>query len=102
MSTQKRRAARKNQPKRTTTKPKRPPLLSSDEILAALRRLGFEDGPAKGSSHLSMHRPREGGGNDVVSVVIGEKEVPRGTLAGILDTGNITLDDFLKALGRRR
>ncbi len=65
--------------------------------MAALRRLGFVDGPAKGSSHQSMHRPRPEGGHDTVSVVMGEKEVPAGTLDGILLTGNVALTEFLDA-----
>ena len=101
MSTQRRRDARKNQAKRVTPKPQSTPLVSSNKILAALRRLGFNDGPAKGSSHLSMHRARPNGGYDVTSVVLAEKEVPQGTLDGILATANVSLDEFLKALKRR-
>jgi len=88
--------------KRTSPKPRPLPLVSSNRVLTALRRLGFIDGPAKGSSHLSMHRLRADGKIDVVSVVLDQNPMPRGTLHGILKTGNVSHLDFLKALGVKR
>lgn len=102
MSTQRRRAARKNRPKRATPKPIPLPITSSVKIQAAFRRLGFIDGPTKGSSHQSMHRARADGGHDVISLVMGESKVPKGTLDGILKTGNVSPDEFRKALKRKR
>ena len=83
-------------------KPVRLPLVSSAQLVAALHRLGFQDGPAKGSSHVSMWRARPDGGKDVTSVVLGRKEIPRGTLRGILEVANVAETDFLSALGKRR
>ena len=85
-----------------TPKPKPLPLVSSERLVAALHRLGFFDGPAKGSSHVSMWRPRAGGGKDVTSVVIGKKEVSRGTLKGILELGHVTQTEFVDALRKGR
>jgi hypothetical protein len=34
--------------------------------------------------------------------VVGEKEVPRGTLKGILDVANVTHAEFLAALSKKR
>jgi predicted RNA binding protein YcfA (HicA-like mRNA interferase family) len=78
------------------------PLTSSDRTIAALRRLGFLDGPTKGSSHISMFRPRADGGKDVTSVVTGKKEIPRGTLKGILEVARVTQIEFLAALNKDR
>ena len=84
--------------KRKSPKAQRLPLISSDRLVAALHRLGFVDGPAKGSSHLSMWRARTDGGKDVTSVVLGKKQIPRGTLKGILELARVTQDEFLAAL----
>lgn len=93
----------KRQPAKGSRPKQRPlPLASSDQTVAALHRLGFFDGPAKGSSHTSMWRPRAGGGKDVTSVVLGKKEIPRGTLKGILELGNVTQAEFLAALKKQR
>lgn len=67
-----------------------------------MRRLGFVDGPAKGSSHLSMHRTRPDGKIDVVSVVVDQNPMPRGTLHGILKTGDVSHAEFMTALGKKR
>lgn len=88
--------------KRKTAKPRPLPLISSDRIVAALHRLGFFDGLSKGSSHVSMWRPRAGGGKDVTAVVMGKKEVPRGTLKGILDLARVTQGEFIAALHKER
>jgi len=88
--------------KRPSPKPRPLPLVSSNKVLVALRHLGFVDGPAKGSSHLSMHRRRPDRKIDVVSVVLDQNPMPRGTLRGILRTGNVSHPDFMKALGLKR
>ena len=49
-----------------------------------------------------MWRPRAGGGKDVTSVVIGKKEVSRGTLKGILELGHVTQTEFVDALRKGR
>lgn len=90
--------ARKNKSMRSSPKPLRLPLVSSDKLIAALHRLGFNDGPYKGSSHNSMWRPRDGGGKDVTSVVLAQKEIPRGTLKAILELANVSAADFKRAL----
>lgn len=92
----------KSAPRRRSPKPSPLPLVSSDQLVAALRRLKFLDGPAKGSSHLSMWRPRPGGGKDVTPVVLGKKEIPRGTLKGILELARVTQAEFVAALRKGR
>lgn len=73
MSTGRRRNARKANAR--SPKPTRLPLVSSAAAHAALRRLGFIDG-----------------------LVLGKKEIPRGTLEGVLKLANVTRDEFVKAL----
>ena len=53
---------------------------------------------------MSMYRDRPDGTKDVTVVVLGKKEIPRGTLRDILKLGDISDDEFLGALrkGRRR
>jgi len=73
------------------------PLCSSRQIVAALKRLGFVPGPAKSSSHQSFCR-RRGDKTDITVVVLGEREVPRPTLVGILKLANVSRAEFLKHL----
>ena len=71
------------------------PLYSSDEIIKALQRGGFETRKTK-SGHMSLRRPkRKGKGSDVTVVPMGKKEIPRGTSASILRLANVEVDEFL-------
>ena len=74
------------------------PLVSSQRLVVALRRLNFIDMPATGGSHHTMWRPRSDGTKDVCTVVLGKREVPRGTLTSILKQANVPLATFIKAL----
>ena len=89
---------RKNRSPRAIPKPPPLPLVSSDRLVAALRRLGFTDGPYHGSSHNSMWRQRDDGGKDVAVVVLAKKEIPRGTLKAILELANVSPEEFRRAL----
>ncbi len=51
---------------------------------------------------MSMWRPRPDGGKDVTSVVLGKKEIPRGTLKGILELARVTHAEFTAALRKGR
>jgi predicted RNA binding protein YcfA (HicA-like mRNA interferase family)/predicted RNase H-like HicB family nuclease len=78
------------------------PLVSSRELLAALRRLGFETAPkSSGGSHLSLYR-KMGDRTDVTTIVLGRKEVPRGTLKDILKLGRVSHEEFVRALRKKR
>jgi len=66
------------------------PSLSSQRLLAALRRAGFEDAPrrGKGSHHALMRRDEDG---RVRLVIVPERQdVPRGTLHAILQQAGLT------------
>jgi predicted RNA binding protein YcfA (HicA-like mRNA interferase family) len=82
-------------------------LFSSDEIIRALLRCGFEATGRTSKNHQTLRRPREDGTHDVTVVPIGKKEIPKGTLDGILRLANLEYDDFLdcakvKDKGRKR
>ena len=70
-------------------------LFSSAEIVAALKRAGFESGRKTGGSHQSFERKRADDRHDVAIVVLGKKEVPNGTLRGILTQAGISYEEFL-------
>jgi predicted RNA binding protein YcfA (HicA-like mRNA interferase family) len=72
------------------------PIISADECIAALRRFGYEVVRQKGS-HVRMTC----GGRTPVSVPTHKgKTLKRGTLRSILREADITVEDFLAALGR--
>jgi predicted RNA binding protein YcfA (HicA-like mRNA interferase family) len=82
-------------------------LFSSDEIINALLRCGFELTGRRGENHQTLKRPRADGRHDVTSVPIGKREIPKGTLDSILELANLDYDDFLecarvKCKGRKR
>lgn len=82
-------------------------LFSSDEIINALLRCGFQLSERRGKNHQGLERERSDGRHDVTSVPIGEREVPKGTFDAILKQANVEYDDFLvcakiKRKGRKR
>ncbi len=75
------------------------PLYSSDEIIKALQRGGFEIARKSKSGHLSLRRPKQKGkGSDVTVVPMGKREIPRGTFRSILRLANVEVDEFLEWL----
>jgi len=71
--------------------------------MSALLRLGFvPDSNPSGGSHLSMYRQRPEGTKDVTVIILGRKDIPRGTLRSILKLGNVSESEFLRAVGKRR
>jgi predicted RNA binding protein YcfA (HicA-like mRNA interferase family) len=82
-------------------------LFSSDEIINALIRCGFELTGRRGKNHQTLKRARAGGRPDVTVVPMGKKEIPKGTLQSILQLANVEYEDFLdcakvKRKGRKR
>lgn len=66
------------------------PVLSGQDLVKALERLGFEQVRQRGS-HVVMRRGSAG------CVVPMHKEVKTGTLAGILRQAGVTLDELMGA-----
>ena len=77
-------------------------LFSSDEIIKALLRCGFELTGRRGKNHQTLKRPRAEGRPDVTVVPIGKREIPKGTLDSILELANVDYDDFLDCARVRR
>jgi len=76
-------------------------LFSSEQVVSALLRLGFEIARQKGS-HASLRRRRADGGHDVTVVVLDCNPLPKGTLLGILKQGNVSYEEFLDAAKVKR
>lgn len=68
------------------------PMMTAREIIAILRRAGWVVDRQKGS-HIILTRP-DGTGRLIVPNHSGD--VRRGTLEGILDQADLTLDEVLK------
>ena len=74
------------------------PLCSSRELIAALERLGCYPGRAEAGSHVSYLRRVSGDRVATAVVVLGKREVPKGTLQSILRGLQIETTEFLDAL----
>lgn len=73
------------------------PLLSSNEIIKALKRAGFK--PARKSKGRHQTFVKETKERKIITVVVlGEKEVPRGTLKKILKLAKLSKEEFLSYL----
>jgi len=74
------------------------PSLSSRQLIAALRRAGFEDAPrrGKGSHHALMRREPDGRARLVV--VPERADLPRGTVHAILGQAGLTPEDLSRLL----
>lgn len=75
------------------------PLCSSDQIISALKRAGFQPASSSAGSHLTMER-KTGRRTITTVVVMGKKEVPRYTLKMVLKLAEISQSEFLKCLRR--
>ena len=74
------------------------PSLSSRQVIAALRRAGFEEAPrrGKGSHHALVRRDPDG---RVRLVIVPERsDRPTGTLHAILDLAGLSADDLRRLL----
>lgn len=74
--------------------PKLPPV-KDRELIRVLKRLGFFEHPERGTAHLVFAHPD--GRRTTVSRHPG-KDIPRGTLRGILQDANISPDEFRRLL----
>lgn len=73
------------------------PILSSDQIIKALRKAGFEYAPKRGKgSHIALvkidnNRKR-------LVIIPKNKNLPRGTCFSIIDQAGLTRNEFLDLL----
>jgi len=74
------------------------PLRSSAEICAALRRAGFECVAKSGKGRHERWKKVTEQRSYTVSIVLGKKEVPRGTLESIVRQAGMTMEEFVAFL----
>lgn len=73
------------------------PILSSKQVINALRAAGFGDAPKRGKgSHIAMMK-RDPEKTRLV-IIPDRKTIPRGTLRAILDQAGLTREEFLTLL----
>ena len=74
------------------------PGLSSDEVLKALRRIGFVYAPKRGKgSHVALYRTDTSGKTRLV-IVPKRRDLPQGTLRAIIEQAGLTRTEFLDLL----
>jgi predicted RNA binding protein YcfA (HicA-like mRNA interferase family) len=71
------------------------PTLSSREVIAALKKIGFDEIASRGKgSHVFVYRDDPPKGITVPN----RKEIKRGTLRAIIRQANLTVEEFLALL----
>ena len=74
------------------------PGLSSDEVLKALRKIGFVNAPKRGKgSHTALYRMDTSGKTWLV-IVPKRRDLPQGTLRAIIEQAGLTRAEFLNLL----
>lgn len=74
------------------------PSLSSQKIIHALRKNGFDEAPHRGKgSHRAFAKIDSAGRTRLVIVPHG-KDIPRGTLLAILEQAGLNREEFLKLI----
>jgi len=74
---------------------KRFPALSSDRLVAALRKAGFEFAPRRSrGGHVALHRIDEEG-RRVLVIVPRSDELPRGMIRAVLMQANLSKERLL-------
>lgn len=71
------------------------PIIKDRELIQVLRKLGFSKHPQRGTSHLIMVHPD--GRRTTIPIHPG-KNIPRGTLKGILRDLEISTEEFIQLL----
>jgi len=75
------------------------PLCSSNEIVSALKKDGFQPrGKSKRGSHQVFVKYLLVGRKFIVPVLLGKKEIPRGTLSSIIRLAGLSRERFIDLL----
>lgn len=72
------------------------PSVTGREVVRALERAGFDVVRVKGSHHRMRHR--EDSARVTTVAVHAGRQMPRGTLADIIDQAGLTIDEFVALL----
>lgn len=71
------------------------PGVSSDEVVKALRKIGFVHAPKRGrGSHTALYR-RDASGKTWLVIVPKRRDLPQGTLRAIIEQAGLTRSEFL-------
>jgi predicted RNA binding protein YcfA (HicA-like mRNA interferase family) len=74
------------------------PIVSSAEVIGALKRAGFTHAPKRGKgSHAALYKIDERG-RKLLVIVPRRSELPRGVLLSILQQANISKEEFMDLL----
>ena len=74
------------------------PILSDRKIIKALKKAGFVYAPKRGKgSHKAFYRVDESG-RKLLVIVPKRKQMPRGTLDGILEQAHLSKEEFMRLL----
>ncbi len=73
---------------------KKLPAVKPKEVIRALEKVGWQVHRQKGS-HVSMHKE---GISNLVVIPLHTRDLPKGTLHGILDDAGLTVQQFLELL----
>lgn len=80
-------------------KPIKLPVVSSDDVIRALKKAGFVYAPKRGKgSHVALYKVDEKTGRKLLVIVPKRKEIPKGTLLSILKQANLTKEEFIELL----
>lgn len=71
------------------------PIIKDRDLLRALKKFGFVEARQQGSSHLILKHPD---GRMVSLPIHAGRDLPRGTLSGMLRSAGITVDQLIDAL----
>lgn len=73
------------------------PSLSSDKVIKALKKAGFQDAPRRGKgSHFALYKEDARGKHLVI--IPKRKAIPTGTMRAILEQAGMSRDEFFKFL----
>jgi len=76
------------------------PVLSTREVLEALRAAGFEDAPKRGKgSHIAMVKRYQE--RTRLVIIPNRNPIPKGTLRAILEQAGLSREEFLVLLSAR-
>ena len=74
------------------------PLVSSRELIRVLERAGFKRGLKSSGSHQVFLKHLPDNTTITTVVVLGKKEIPRGTLKDILGRARLSDEEFVRLL----
>ncbi len=73
---------------------KKLPAVKPKEVVRALEKVGWQVHRQRGS-HVSMHKK---GASNLVVIPLHTRDLPKGTLHGILEDAELTIEQFLELL----